>query len=201
MAKLLNVETDAIYIYPLGGISKFNMPLNINVYKEFLILIMGPVFQNIAFMILIIIFNDYDLILKLHLGILIFNLLPIYPLDGGKVLNIIFTCFFQYKLSYKIGIFISYLVTIVILFSNKYLSINMLLTYVFLIVIIRREDCKINIKYNKFLVERYLNNYKFKKSKVVNNDNNFYRLKSNIVKDGGRYYSEKAYLYKKYHIF
>ena len=183
MAKLLNVETDAIYIYPLGGISKFNMPLNINIYKEFLILIMGPVFQNIAFMILIIIFNDYDLILKLHLGLLIF------------------TCFFQYKLSYKIGIFISYLVTIVILFSNKYLSINMLLTYVFLIVIIRREDCKINIKYNKFLVERYLNNYKFKKSKVVNNDNNFYRLKSNIVKDGGRYYSEKEYLDKKYHIF
>ena len=66
-AKIFGIETDKIYIYPLGGISKFNMPLNTSPYKEFLILIMGPIFQNIAYFILLTIFNDKNLILQYHI--------------------------------------------------------------------------------------------------------------------------------------
>ena len=55
MALLLKVEVKKIYLYPLGGISKFFLPLNASYKKEFLILIAGPIFQQIAKILLIII--------------------------------------------------------------------------------------------------------------------------------------------------
>ena len=196
-AKLFNIETDKIYVYPLGGISKFNMPLNINVYKEFIILIMGPIFQNIAYLILNLIL-DNNLVLRYHIGILIFNLLPIYPLDGGKLLNLLFTNIIPYKLSYKITIIISYLMTITILFLNRQLSINMIITYIFLIFLIKKEENKSKHIYNKFLLERYLYNYNYSKNKIIKKEKNFYRTKNNIIKIGNKYYNENEYLNKKY---
>ena len=55
MAYLLGIKINEIYIYPLGGISKFNMDLNISMKKELLILINGPIFQHIAYLLLLII--------------------------------------------------------------------------------------------------------------------------------------------------
>ena len=57
-AVLFGIEIDKIYIYPLGGIVKNKMPLNISPIKELIILIMGPVFQFIAFFSLVIIFIE-----------------------------------------------------------------------------------------------------------------------------------------------
>ena len=200
-AKVLNLEIDKIYIYPLGGISRINMPLNISIYKELLVLIMGPLFQFLSYYILLFIFDDYELITRYHLGILLFNMLPIYPLDGGKLLNIILTCFLKYKVSYKLIIYISYSVNIMLLFFNNKISINMILIYILLIIIIRKEQLKEKTIYNKFLLERYINEYKYKKNKIVKNVNSFYRTKNNIVYDGKHYYDEKEILRKKYHNF
>lgn len=200
-ARLMNIETDKIYLYPLGGISKINMPLNIPIIKEFLILIMGPIFQNIAYLFLLIITNDYELITRYHIGILIFNLLPIYPLDGGKLLNLFFNIIIPYKISYKTIIIISYIANIIILFSNNKLSINMILTYIVLIIIIRKESLKEDLIYNKFLLERYLYHYKYKRNKVIKNINLFYRIKNNILKKNNIYYNESDLLDKKYRYF
>ena len=197
MAYLLGVEVDKIYIYPLGGISKFNMPLNISIKKEFLILISGPLFQFVAYFILNIIFNDKELIKTYHLGILVFNLLPIYPLDGGKLINLLLNCFVPYKLSLKIIIYISYIFTILVFFINN-ISINLIITIGLLTILIIKEHKKINYKYNKFLLERYINNYKFKNSIIINNINNLYRSKRHIIKLNNKYYLEKEYLSKKY---
>lgn len=173
------------------------MSLNINPLKELLVLIMGPVFQNLAYFILLFLF-DYDLVNKYHLGILIFNLLPIYPLDGGKLLNIFFTKILPYKTSYKLVIIVSYIMTIIILISSRIITINVIITYIFLVYIIRKEQLKTDFLYNKFLLERYLNNYNYKKIKIVNNINNLYRTKNNIINDGNKYYYEREILEKKY---
>lgn len=200
-AKSLGIETDSIYLYPLGGISRINIPLNIPIYKDILILIMGPVFQFISYYMLLYFFNDYELVTRYHIGILLFNMLPIYPLDGGKLLNIIFTCIIPYKISYRIIIYISYLFNIILLFCNDKISINMILIYIVLIAIIRKEQLKESMVYNKFLLERHLNNYKYKKSKIIKNVNSFYRTKNNILYDGKHYYDEKELLRKKYQNF
>lgn len=173
------------------------MKLNINPIKELIILLMGPIFQIMAYLLLTLIF-DKELVKQYHYGILIFNLLPIYPLDGGKILNIVLNNFFSYKKTYKLVIIISYLITIFIYLSNKKISINVILTYIMLIILIRKEDLKENILYQKFLLERYLYNYSYKKKKIINNINNMYRYKNNIIKENNIKYSEKEYLSKKY---
>lgn len=200
MALLLKVEVKKIYLYPLGGISKFFLPLNASYKKEFLILIAGPIFQQIAKTLLIIILPKEEQLIELyHYGILIFNLLPIYPLDGGKLMHMFISQITSYKISLYISIFISYLVIIIILFLNiKNLKLNIIVMIIFLIIKVYSEQNKINYIYEKFILERYLNNYKFKNSKIITNNKSFYKNKSHIIKDNNKYYLEKEYLIKKY---
>lgn len=178
------------------------MPLNTSPIKEFIILIAGPLFQVFASLILIKVMPlDTKLILVYHYGILFFNLLPIYPLDGGKIINLFLSVFIPYKLSLKISIYISYLSLLVIIFLKKNITINMLVMIVLSIILITKEKRKINHIYNKFILERYLNNYSFKKTCIIKNINNFYRNKRHLIAEKGNYYLEKEYLLKKYQKF
>lgn len=199
-AKILGINVKYIYIYPLGGISKFNMLLNDYIWKELLILLAGPLTQNIAYIILINIFNrDREVILIYHLSILIFNLLPIYPLDGGRIVNLLFNIFIPYKKSLQLIIKISYITTLIIFIIQKNITINIIVMLLFLLILIHKEENKINFIYNKFLLERVMNNYNFKRRKMINNITNFYRNRTHLIKENGKYYEEKEYLTKKYH--
>lgn len=200
VAKTLKVEVDKIYLYPLGGISKFFLPLNSSFTKEILILIAGPITQIIGATILIKLFpNDYEIILNYNRGILIFNLLPIYPLDGGKLIQLIISKLLPFKTSLKSSIIISYImVFFYFLLNYNNLNISVVLIIIFLICKITEEKSKISYTYEKFILERYLNNYNFKKSKLITNDKNFYKNKRHLIKKDGIYYLEKEYLEKKY---
>lgn len=197
ISRIFNVEVDKIYIYPLGGITKLNMDLNINPLKEFIIIIFGPLFQNIAYLILIKLFNK-ELVLNYHLGILLFNLLPIYPLDGGKLLELLFEKFIPYKKSLKLVSIISYIFILVLLLKTKYIKLNIVITIILLIILVSNEYKKINYKYNKFKLERYLKKYHFKDSKLIFDEDDFYRNNRHLIKINGKYYTENDYFMKKF---
>lgn len=202
MAKLCGLKIDAIYLYPLGGISKFRMPLNISSQKEFLILIFGPIFQVIASRILSLMLPyDKNLIMAYHQGILLFNLLPIYPLDGGKLVNLFLNEILPYKKSLKIIIKISYIFLLVIILKPKTINLNLILMVSMLFFLILREKNKISERYNQFLLERYLNNYTFPKSRMIKNINQFYRNTHHLIEENSHYYLEKEYLNKKFQKF
>lgn len=198
MAYLLGIKINKIYIYPLGGISKFNMDLNTSINKELLILIMGPLFQHLAYLFLLLIMTNYkDLINTYHYSILIFNLLPIYPLDGGKLVKLLLNKIINYKSSLKLIIYLSYLVTIILfIISNKNISTFIMISL--LLILITKESNKIDYIYNKFLLERYLNNYNFKNNKIINNINNLYRDNIHLIYKNNKYIKEKEYLEKMY---
>ena len=156
-AHIFGIKVKEINIYPLGGISKFDMDLNINPIKELLILINGPLFQEFAYLIASILLpTQKDLISIYNYNILMFNLLPIYPLDGGRLVKIILDNFFSYKKSLKLVISISYIILISIIIKMKIININLIIIVIFLLYLINREENKINYLYNKFLLERYL---------------------------------------------
>ena len=48
-SKLLKWKTDKICIYPLGGVTVLNDDINKSLKEEFLIVIMGPIFQMIFY--------------------------------------------------------------------------------------------------------------------------------------------------------
>lgn len=203
MAKILHVRLDKIYIYPLGGISKFYLPLNYSIVKELLILIAGPIFQCLAKILLKnIIPQEISQITYYHYGILIFNLLPIYPLDGGKLLQNILSLFFPYKKSLYYSINTSYIfILLIILINIKNLKFNIIIMTIFLIYKLAQEKKQINIIYEKFLLERYLNKYKFRKKEITDDINNLYKNKAHIIRNNGKYLLENEYLEKKYDKF
>ncbi len=202
MALLFKVHVEKIILYPFGGISKFYMDMNISRKKEFLILIMGPIFQELGYFMLIncnLFYNYIDFIKIYHYGILFFNLLPIYPLDGGKLLNIFISGITSFNRAFEITIKIGYLIIggIVLIDINN-LTLNIFIMMLFLIYKITYEYKRRKYFYEKFLLERYLKRYPFKKYKVISNMDNFYRGYRHLFKRENGYYTEREILEKKY---
>ena len=122
---ILGYKLVKIEFYPLGGVTILDLPINISLLKELLILVMGPVMQIVAYILL----NKYFPYIRVyHYTLLIFNLLPLYPLDGGKIINILFNYKFNYLNSLKITYYIS-IITLVILFIYNifFFNINLLM--------------------------------------------------------------------------
>ena len=136
---------------------------------------------------------------KIHYSLLFFNLLPIYPLDGGRILHA-FSCYFlSYYKSYTFLFFFSYCF-LFLLFLLFFFSPD-LSFFLLLFIIVSRIICeKKNIKYYKerFLLERYLKKYTFKKRKIVKGEEEFLRNYTHIVKTNKWYQTEQDYLKEKY---
>ncbi len=196
-AKLINFKFDKIVIYPFGGITIYNEDLNIKTNKELFVLFGGIYFQILFFILIYIIYkygyvteHVFIIIKKINILLISFNFLPILPLDGGKLLNILLDKLFSYKLSNIVSIVISFIMLIIFLILNKTLF-SLILT-LFLIRCLVIEINNIKYKYNKFILERYLNDYNFKKIKIINNINNLKRDNYHIINN----MLEKRYLHK-----
>lgn len=203
MALILKKEVKSIILYPFGGITYIDSKINANIRNDFLINISGPLFQ-VMLIILIFCLKDYisdstySKFIQINYLLLSFNMLPILPLDGGRLLNIITDLIFPYKRSFIICLTISFLVcfSFMIFFLLKK---DILISLLFLITLnsVIKEFKNLNIKYNKFLLERVLYDYKFSKIKLVKNHLEMKRkhgykfIKNNLI------YNEKDYL-KKY---
>ena len=187
---VLGYQLDRISIYPYGGITSFNLPLNIPLKEELFILIMGPMMQIIGYLILKNIFYDISI---LHYALLFFNLLPIYPLDGGKILNVFCNYYFNYLRSFNLTLVIS-LMFIIGLFAYNFINfnLNLVLMLIFLVTKIYDVYHKRFYYYNRFLLERYLHHYSFSKFKYIDNIKKFYRDTKHMVN-----YQNEEYVLKK----
>lgn len=147
----------SITIYPFGGITKIQKDINTSTNKE-IILSLAGIFMQI---LLIPIFKDITFS-KLNISILIFNLLPIIPLDGSILLKSLLNKIYSFKRTYTIYIIISIIFVIIYTIFNYKYSINNYLIISIFIYRIYKEIKDYKYIYNKFLLERYLKKYKFK---------------------------------------
>ena len=190
---------DKIIILPFGGLTKYNENINRPLIEEFLIAISGIIFQ-IVFYMLINNYIDYKYFNIINYFIIIFNLIPIYPLDGSKILNIFFNVLTSYKNSLLLTIIISYI--FIIIFSLLFFNINKLITFVliFLLLEVNKLYKKRKELFNKFLLERYLNEFKFKKKKTINNIDKMKKDYRHLFYIDEKYLTEKYFLKKMFDI-
>ena len=118
-------KLNKITLYPYGGITILNLPINIPLKKELFILIMGPIMQIVGYFLLKNFFSDIKVY---HYALLFFNLLPIYPLDGGKIVNILCGYFFNYLKCFYI-IFVISIIFIIVLFFYNVINFNLIVSY------------------------------------------------------------------------
>lgn len=163
--KLFKYKIINVTLYPFGGITKIDKDINTPLNKELLIACGGIIFQLILFIIIYFVPINVitkELLYKYNMSILLFNMLPIIPLDGSIIINSLLNKIFSYKVSYYLYIIISIIFSIFYLFFNYWYSLNNYL--IVSLFIIKTYYAIKNYKYLKtrFLLERYLNKYEYK---------------------------------------
>ncbi|TCS79068.1 stage IV sporulation protein FB [Tepidibacillus fermentans] len=113
-----------IQLLPFGGMAKVEQP-NDSRLEEFVVAIAGPL-QNLM-MILVTMglerlqmwSNEWaTFFMEANLWIGLFNLLPISPLDGEKLMKVFFYLIFPFRKALTISLFISFVLAILLLFYS-----------------------------------------------------------------------------------
>ena len=152
---ILGLKPEKIEIIPVGltvsfkvdieGINKKKGNGNMFVIKEIIVAIAGPIVNLLIFIITLL--NEEktylnNLIMYSNLLIFIFNLIPIYPLDGGRILkgilHIIFGKRTSYKITYDISIISNIILTAICSIAILYyknIAIFLIVAYVWIILI------------------------------------------------------------------
>ena len=164
----LKLKVKEISLFMFGGVTIFDEDLNLNIFKELLVVVMGPVVQMLFYMIVYYFYtkgfvsvSTMKKVSTINLILLEFNLLPILPLDGAKILNNILDLMLSYDLAHKVSLAVSFLaLPLVFLFDNKLIII---LVVISLLVRLFEEINWHKFRINKLLLERKLKGIKFKK--------------------------------------
>ena len=190
MGLILKYKIEKVIILPLGSLTIFNTKINNKLYKELLVTIMGPIFQ----VILLFILTKYN---KYNIYLLLFNLLPIYPLDGYKLF-----CILLYKiLPYKVTNYISLIISIILLVTLFILRPNSIIIYLIFIIYlyqIYKEYKNTPYIFNKYLFERYLYKIKYKNNKDIKGIklNKMYKYKTHTFYTKNKIFKEEEILTK-----
>mgnify|MGYP000210068061 CR=1 FL=1 len=130
------------------------IPVNNNNVKKIIILLMGPI-SNIVIAFFFMLLN---MAIPVYINILIaiFNLLPIYPLDGGQILNrvlrIIYGNFEAYKISNSVNNIIMSILTALAsigLLCTKNIAIIFIIIFLWYLIIKENKKYKEICKYFK----------------------------------------------------
>lgn len=188
-AKKFNFEIEKVEIFPFGAFLSLNDYGTHHIVEE-LVMIMAGLASHLGMFIIIKVFFDSEYLLAVNRLVLVFNLLPIYPLDGSKILLLIISLFKDYyqaiKLQIKISIF-SLSVLIVLYNQLGYIFVYFYLLY-------------INYQYIKefrymiirlYLKRMYGNQYRRVK---INKNYHFYRPYNNYYLVDGQGCDEKQVL-------
>lgn len=202
ISKILSYKIDKVIIYPYGGFVKLNTRINTKIENDLLVAISGIIMQSIYFGIIFFLYRNgivreyiYSLFLLYHKSMLIFNLLPIYPLDGAKIVNLILSKYFSFNIANYISIVISLITVIFFLYSDIYENnYSIILVIGVLMQNIYKFYKDISYIYNRFILERYLFKFNYKDKKVIKNINKMYKNRVHIFNDNGKLMNEKEYI-------
>jgi stage IV sporulation protein FB len=202
ISKILSYKIDKVIIYPYGGFVKLNTKINTKIENDLLVAISGIIMQSIYFGIIFFLYRNgivreyiYSLFLLYHKSMLIFNLLPIYPLDGAKIVNLILSKYFSFNIANYISIVISLITVVFFLYSDIYENnYSIILVIGVLMQNIYKFYKDISYIYNRFILERYLFKFNYKDKKVIKNINKMYKNREHLFNDKGKLINEKEYI-------
>ncbi len=185
--KIFKVSIKSISIMPFGSIINTDIKYNLNSNKLLLISLAGIIMQvimyyifNLLFTLNIITILTYNIFLIYNKNIILFNIIPIIPLDGSKILISILERFIPYRLSLKLVSFISLIGIILFIFLNS-INLNLIMLIIYLFYKTYTDILSSKYIFNKFLLERFLYKVKHQKIKNIKNIKNIYKNRYNFI--------------------
>lgn len=184
MARFFGVKVNKITLNIFGFNAQIEDIDYLAIYKQILIIMSGPLTYFIsAFLIKELYINEvislvmYYKALASNKYILIFNLLPIFPLDGGRLVKILLDKLFTYKNSKRILYFVSFVFMCgFVLYTS---NCKQYLMYMFLIINFIINILSLDKKWRSFLLSRYYFNNEYKDK--IHNRKDLYMYKNNYV--------------------
>lgn len=161
--KYFQVSITKLTIYPFGGLIKTNKLINFSPLKELLISIGGILNQLILYLIFYFLYKysfintyTYNLFLSINTSLILFNIIPIYPLDGYIILNSLFNIYIPYLKSNILSIIISIITLIIFILYSYNCKINSIFVISFLLYKLYNYLKEYKYIHNKFLLERMI---------------------------------------------
>lgn len=206
MAKLMRIKIGKIVIYPYGGVLELDVKINTPVVKELIVAMGGFLSQTVFYIGIVCCFEMgiireyiFELFTNYYKSILWFNMLPIYPLDGAKIVRLLLDYWLPYRVVNKLIIVISIVVGMLVVCFNMY-QFNYTFFMIGMVIIdnLRRYYQNLDYYFNLFLLERYLYKHNFKKRKIVRSVRGMQKDKYHFFSNNGGYETEKQILERKF---
>lgn len=202
--KYYEIDVSNITMYPYGGMIKSNMLINTNSRNVLLISLGGVISQLLLWVVVYLFYKVgvvsgfyYNIFFKYNISLIIFNLIPVYPLDGFKILNSLLEMFMSFKYSIIVSFVINF-ISLIIFFCYMYInSVSNYVIVLFMLFSLIKYIKEIRYVLNKFYIERCIYDIKYNGLKSVSCISEMYKNYFNYINGVG----EKEYLENKYGVF
>lgn len=155
--KIIKIE-----LLPFGGVAQIDEDVDHPFWQECLVILAGPL-QHLLLPILSLSFSalpfwgaaEQHIFISQNAAILLFNLLPIWPLDGGRLLHLILQRCYPFRAAYKKVLSFSFvalcLLSVFVFFLFPY-SLNLWVVLSFLGLSLYKERRAIAVHFLRFLL-------------------------------------------------
>lgn len=199
VAKLCHYTIEEVTIYPFGLSATIPELGYGSLIKEIMIIGAGPLSQ-IIFPIIFRVFVSWELIspsfcaylMMMNSSIMIFNLLPIYPLDGGRLLQAFFHSFLRYRRAQQFTCIASLIILTLLLFTHVMQGVSAWIVQLFLlfqIILCWKEIMHMQLRFYHF---RYLHPVQL--PIIMNTAHDLYRGRYNLMRTEKGWMKETLWL-------
>ena len=162
MAKILKININRVKFKIIGISAEFENEVEEKYIRKIFVLLMGP-FMNLLIgssLLLVKEFTYREEIIYINLILFLFNLLPIIPLDGGKIIFYMLNLKYNFEKSFKISDILSKIILssmtlmyALVIFIIKNIEIAIIIIYLWYIFIKEEKNIEWYIKINKNVIK------------------------------------------------
>lgn len=198
-AKWLNLRSVEVKVYPMGLSARIKDLEFQKSIHELMITLSGLGVHIVAYYVLLVCvkmnllsYSFAQYLNHINMSIFFFNLLPIYPLDGGRIIHNLLELVFPYQMAKKITIILS--IGTIILMLNRGLckSASGIILLIFLVFQLFNMIYCYTSDNQAFYLYRYLHGFNGRKK--VHDRKDIYKNYDNYVYDNHRIIHEKQFL-------
>ena len=193
-ARMFKWKIERIFLWVFGGTMETDEAFRRPIKEELLVTLAGPFQHVIVFLLLFLLPSDFlpesvfHLIYQYNWAILLGNLLPIWPLDGGKLLKIALDYTLPFRKAHDWMVVLSVFVLlggITYCVMSAFTNLSIFLLFGFLLLENRLEWKRRYYRWFRFLWYRWTEPRKYKKTKwlTLHDDKELKRVLQDFYRD------------------
>ncbi|NBK98170.1 MAG: hypothetical protein EOM50_09140 [Erysipelotrichia bacterium] len=195
----LGYETKEVCIYPFGLSAMIKDFEYKNSYDELLITLAGLSVHIIMYGFLCLLSQyaiiSYSFMLylnQINMQIFCFNLIPIYPLDGGRILANLLELLFVYTLAKRLSLLLSLLFLLYYIKRGLLSSLSGVIIAIFFMIQLGLASVHFAMNIKAFYLYRYLHKHSYPLKVHAHKD--IYKNKTNVIIKEHKLLSEREFL-------